>query len=130
MLKPRGMKRKPQAIDCPFCGERLPDPQLSFAVFSGEGCNGGRCKCGAGFVVDETGKAGGQALMDAQAMACDGDLDRALKLDSNKDYKVKRRAYQSQTGRFADRLQVTSIRQPVVWVLKLNEPEHSREEND
>ncbi len=70
-------------IVCPFCADMLPVAQPQDGVFSGDGCVGGRCTCGAAFVVDETGRLGGQALLDAQALLCDGDLDAALRLDSN-----------------------------------------------
>ncbi len=53
-------------VGCPFCWEWIPKPEQMIAVFSGDGCLGGRCSCGAGFVIDETGHSGGQALLDAQ----------------------------------------------------------------
>jgi hypothetical protein len=90
------------------------------AVFSGDGCLGGRCHCGAAFVVDETGHSGGQALLDAQAVACDGDLDAALALASGEDYVVETRPYQGPTAAAGlGRRQGHAHLQPKVWFVKL-----------
>jgi hypothetical protein len=59
------------------------------AVFSPEGCLAERCSCGAAYAVDETGRLGGQALLDAQAVLCDGDLQRAMTLDSGRQLDVR-----------------------------------------
>jgi hypothetical protein len=67
------------------------------------------------FVLDETGKSGGQALLDALALACDGDLDRALRLDSEKDYELKTKPLRE--SRF--RIQGHSYLAPKVWALRL-----------
>ena len=79
--------------DCAFCEERLPSLELLTKVFSTDPCFGGKCECGAGFVVDDTGHLGGQALLDAQAIACDGDLDRALTLRDDVDVEIRSRRY-------------------------------------
>lgn len=78
----RAKMRRENEIRCPFCNAPVPPPVRISAVFSGEGCLGGRCACGAAYAVDETGRLGGCALLDAQAVLCDGDLDRAMKLGS------------------------------------------------
>jgi len=110
-------------IGCPFCWEYVPTPQRKIAVFSADGALGGRCGgCGAAFVVDETGRSGGQALLDAQAVLCDGDLDKAMAMDSH-DYEVKKRAYQGPTNSVAGRPQGHGYLQPKVWFLKLKDSE-------
>lgn len=91
------------------------------AVFSGDGCLGGRCSCGAGFVIDETGHSGGQALLDAQAVACDGDLDAALALASGEDYEVETRPYQGPINTVGRQRHGHSYMQPKVWFVKLKE---------
>jgi hypothetical protein len=91
----------PPRVGCPFCLEWLPPPKQIDNVFSPEGCSGGHCACGAVFVVDETGRLGGQALLDAQALLCAGDMTRALALDASKDIEVKNRQYQEPTRGFA-----------------------------
>jgi hypothetical protein len=78
-------------IGCGFCWEWLPLPRSCREVFSGDGCVGGRCECGAVYVIDETGREGGQAQLDALAMVCDGDLDRAVRLHVDRDVELKTR---------------------------------------
>jgi len=90
-------------------------------VYSGEGALGGRCSCGAVFVLDETGRSGGQALMDAQTLACDGDLDRALKLDPKRDLEVKTKMIREQISRSGPSLPGHSYLQPKVWAIKLKD---------
>lgn len=78
---------KPEASnECPFCRGRLPSLALSHDVFTGEGRQVGRCTCGAVFAFDETGRAGGAALMDALTLLTDGDLDQAMTLEAGVDY--------------------------------------------
>jgi len=112
MKKRRRLKTPSLRAGCPFCWEWLPTAEKLTTVFSSDS-RGGRCPCGAVFVVDETGRLGGQALLDALALACDGDLDRAVKLDSKRDYEVKTRPLGPE--RLADH----SPAAPKVWAVKL-----------
>ena len=112
------MRQKAQ-VGCPFCWEWIPTPKTVFDGFSADGCLGGRCSCGVAFVVDETGHSGGQALLDAQALACGGDLDRAMKLSSGEDYEVQTRPYQGPTNTIARRRYGQGYMQPKVWFVKL-----------
>jgi hypothetical protein len=84
----RPVSRKKPPVSCPFCKELTPRPTLHMLVYSIDGARGGTCACGAAFVIDETGKNGGMALLDVLAMALDGDLDGALKLQARKDYRL------------------------------------------
>jgi hypothetical protein len=111
-MTPRKLKPKSIRAGCPFCWEWLPEAKNLTRVFSSDS-RGGRCPCGAVFVVDETGRLGGQALLDALALACDGDLDRAENLDSKKDYEVKTKPLGN--DRFADH----SPAAPKIWAVKL-----------
>jgi hypothetical protein len=117
---PRALRRKPQqvSISCAFCREPVPRPRKCRDVFSGSGRLGGRCACSAVYVIDETGRDGGRALLDAQALVCDGDLDRAVRLDTRAECKVKVRELiaRSRTGR--GRARVTGHLSPKVWFLK------------
>ncbi len=79
----------PPRINCPFCSKRLPRAETMVDLASAEGCQGGRCTCGAVFVVDDVGRFGGQALLDALTLACQGDIERALKIDAKKGFEVK-----------------------------------------
>jgi hypothetical protein len=76
-------------MPCPFCEESVPAPRRVMAVFTPDGCLAGRCPCGAVYAVDETGRLGGQALLDAQAVLCDGDLHLAMTLASGKQVDVR-----------------------------------------
>jgi hypothetical protein len=66
------------------------------AVFTPGGCLAERCSCGAVYAVDETGRLGGQALLDAQAVLCDGDLQLAMTLESGKQVDVRSRPFKTQ----------------------------------
>jgi hypothetical protein len=109
----------PPRIGCPFCWEWLPPARTLSDVFSAEGCQGGRCGCGAFFVLDLTGRSGGQALLDAQVLACDGDLERALKLDANRDFEVKTRGLREAAGKHGRQIAGHGYLEPKVWALKL-----------
>ena len=61
MAHPSERMRRAARVGCPFCWEWIPTPTQEKDVFSPEGCLGGRCTCGAVFVIDETGRLGGQA---------------------------------------------------------------------
>jgi hypothetical protein len=111
-MTPRKLKPPSLRAGCPFCWEWLPPAELLTKVFSSDS-RGGRCPCGAVYVVDETGRLGGAALLDALALACDGDLDRAEKLDSNQDYEVKTKPLGP------ERFQSHSPAAPKVWAVKL-----------
>jgi hypothetical protein len=121
MSSPIDRFRQATRVGCPFCWEWIPDPKPVFEVFSADECLGGRCSCGAAFVIDETGHSGGQALLDAQALACDGDLDAALALSSDRDYQVETRPYQAPTRGVGRRPHGHSHMQPKVWFIKLKD---------
>ena len=83
--------RKARRILCPFCKEKVPPPRRVTEVFTPDGCLAGRCACGAVYAVDETGRLGGQALLDAQTVLCDGNLEQAMSLESGKHVDVRSR---------------------------------------
>ncbi len=116
--KPGNRKRKP-TVECPFCQALLPEPEHQDQVFSGGGALGGKCACGAVFCVDETGRQGGVALLDAQALACDGDLDRALALDVQAQAQVETRPWVPLGASKLRRPRGPAYGDPHVWILKL-----------
>ena len=103
-------------VGCPFCWEWIPQPRELTGSYSGESL-GGHCACGAVYVIDETGKAGGQAVMDLLTLACDGDLERALSLESGSDYEVQTKPYQGARNTVS-RLRGHSYLAPQIWFLK------------
>jgi hypothetical protein len=116
--KKKTLKARIPRIGCPFCWEWLPRPQMLSNVFSAGSTLGGRCDCGAFFTVDETGKSGGQTLLDLQALACDGDLDRALRIQEDIDFELKTKPYQFQSDPMG-RVRGNPHLQPKIWALKL-----------
>jgi hypothetical protein len=82
-------------VGCPFCFEWIPKPRLTHHVYSPEGAKGGRCECGAAFVIDETGKSGGVALLDAQTLLCDGNTQEAATLETGVHVEVETRDYRA-----------------------------------
>ena len=108
--------RKSRQILCPFCKEQVPPPRRVMAVFTSDGCLAATCACGAVYAVDETGRLGGQALLDAQAVLCEGNLELAMTLETGKDVDVKGRRFGAQTIRGGGRLGRTSASARVWFV--------------
>ncbi len=76
---------------CPFCGEVFERPvdiptELSFFY-------GGRCRCGAVYGCDPTGRNLGEVFADTLAFARDDDWDRARELEEGKDYQIRELDY-------------------------------------
>jgi len=84
---------------CPFCGAALPRPKRR-PWNTASVLPGGRCACGATFVVDPTGRNGGQALLEALEDACGGDRERSLFLQPGRDYQELIENYDQQLHRF------------------------------
>jgi hypothetical protein len=124
----RGVARLPQLqIGCGFCWEPLPTPEVQHDVFSGEGCLGGRCACGASFVIDETGREGGRTQLDLLALLSGGDLDRALALDVAREVELKRRDLAGGTGRHGRRMPAQGQLPPKIWFARLGAPGENEE---
>ena len=119
-IKPKSerkrLKKPTYRVGCPFCFEWLPKPKKVMGVFTGDGALGGQCEqCKAFFVFEESGRLGGQAVIDLQAMASEGDLDRALKLRPGIDCEI--RSKQLSEGGFKN-----DPTKPQVWALKMGPP--------
>lgn len=106
-------------IGCGFCWESLPLPKTLQDVFTGAGCLGGRCECGAAFVVDETGREGGLARLDVMALVCDGDLERATQLDTDLEVEFKTRELSGGVGNAGRRAPVHGQLPAKVWFARL-----------
>jgi hypothetical protein len=106
-------------IGCPFCWEWLPKPTVQPRSFSGSECRGGRCSCGAFFVVDETGKSGGTAFLDVQALACDGDMDRAMALREGVDFELKTKGFRGESLTPSGSARGYSYMDPKLWAIRL-----------
>jgi hypothetical protein len=119
--KKRPLKPTLPDIGCPFCWEWLPKPAVQPRSFSGAECLGGRCECGAFFVVDETGKSGGAALLDVQAIACDGDLERATSLREGVDFELKTKGYRGESFTRSGNARGYSHMDPKLWAIKFLE---------
>lgn len=106
--------RRAARVGCPFCFEWIPEPTRVVEVYSPEGAKGGRCECGAAFVIDETGKSGGLALLDAQTLLCAGDSAEAATLETGVHVEVETREWLSPgAGRRGH-----SYLSPTVWFVR------------
>ena len=84
---------------CSFCGAALPRPKKRPSNPTSV-LPGGRCACGACFVIDATGRNGGQALLEALEDACDGDRARSQYLVPGRDYGELIENYDPQLHRY------------------------------
>jgi len=93
------LRQRGEPPACPFCGAALPRPKRrpwnTMSVMPGA-----RCACGACFVVDPTGRNGGQALLEALEDACGGDRARANLLVPGRDYEELIENYDAQLHRW------------------------------
>lgn len=113
-----GPRRRPPRPGCPFCFEELPRPEPLAGAYSMDEVLGGRClECGAWFVVDETGKSGGVAVMNLLVLLAGGDLQRALSFNRDADYQMKTVPWRGTLGRLGDR--ATGQMPPQAWAARL-----------
>ena len=68
---------------CPFCGQEIERPGIS-----GDDPDIvlGRCKCGAVYACDESGKNLGTAFVEALVFACNNDWNKAWELSEDRDF--------------------------------------------
>ena len=84
---------------CAFCGAALPRPKRR-PHDPASLLPGGSCACGACFVVDPTGRNGGNALLEALEDACGGDRERSNFLVPGRDYAELIENYDAQLHRW------------------------------
>lgn len=80
--------------ECPFCKSRVARPKSLPEELE---MQGGRCACGALYLFDETGKQGGQLLLNGLTLISDGDMDAAMTLSAGTDYELKDVGYNPRT---------------------------------
>lgn len=93
------LRQRGEPPACPFCGAALPRPKRRPGNLASL-LPGARCACGATFVVDPTGRNGGQALLEALEDACGGDRARSDFLEPGRDYQELIENYDTQLHRF------------------------------
>ncbi len=113
----RYQRKEPHAA-CPFCEEKIPRPTARESVSTDEKFDGGLCKCGAIFILDVTGKAGGVALLEALASIADGDLDAGMKLQAGVDYKLEQVSYNPRTHSLDPKRVRARFGQPLLYFCK------------
>jgi hypothetical protein len=123
MKRRQAKKLRSPKLVCPFCDDLLPEAEMRFDVFSGEGCQGGKCKCGAAYALDEIGRAGGQAILDAVAILVDGDLDRAMSLKADLDYQVESRPFTFGPARFSSGFSQPTAALPKIFAARFTKDE-------
>jgi hypothetical protein len=90
----RRFERKDTPALCPFCEQKIPRPK---ALLKGDEVKGGHCDCGALFLFDESGKTGGQIMVDGLSALCDGDIDAGMRLRIGVDCEIKDIGYRERT---------------------------------
>ena len=119
LKKKRPMRMRPIRVGCAFCWQWVPEPKRVEA--HSPNARGGICDCGVAFIVDEVGRMGGQALMDALTLACDGDLDRATQLENDIHYEARTKPVDE--GPATRRTAPGPVHSgPQVWFVKLKSP--------
>ncbi len=110
------LKRNKPSNNCGFCLRKLKKPRPREDTFSADTPLGGQCSCGAGWVIDPTGKSGGQSMLDALSIVCQGDVSRAMALTVDEDYEVKETLFKG--------LRVMkNANPPRIWAARLMEKE-------
>lgn len=104
-----------QGLRCPFCDSPVKRPNEIKNGFAD--IIGGRCKCGALYAYDPSGRALGEILMDCLAILCKGDYNKAINLEEGKDYLVKYFMYEPVLNRISVTGSFTSRRMIFVKVL-------------
>ncbi len=97
------------SLRCPFCSSPVQRPveiKNGFADILG-----GRCLCGALYAYDPSGRALGEVLMDALAILCRGDYNKAVSLEEGKDYIIKYFMYEPYLNKIAGYGSSVSARQ-------------------
>ncbi len=119
------MRKRGESPACPFCKEKVARPatlELPNTDNISLDCKGGRCSCGSIYLFDVTGREGGRLLMEGLSAICDGDLDRALSLQTDVDYQISSLGYSHRTHTIVPRVNGRSFGQAKLWFFKLLMP--------
>ena len=107
---------------CSFCRKGLPRPEprehSTISLLPG-----GRCSCGAVFVVDPTGRNGGVALLEALEDAAGGDRDKAYQMMRGRDYEELIENYDTKTHLYLPGYRGYRRGMARIYLIKLTEPE-------
>lgn len=115
----RGYKRKEPVAECLFCETKIPKPTYISDDTGPDGAQGGHCtRCGALFLTDITGRAGGQAVMDGLKLLAGGDEDAAIALRADIDYKLDGAGYNPRTHSMDPKGSAKRYGQPKLWFFK------------
>jgi len=87
------------SLRCPFCNSPVQRPdELKKGMAD---VLGGRCRCGALYAYDPSGRALGEVLMDSLAILCNGDYNKAISLEEGKDYLIRDFMYEPYLNRLS-----------------------------
>lgn len=119
MSRERRYSRKEPPAACPYCESKIPRPSPLTDEAGPDACRGGHCPvCNALYVLDETGKAGGQSLLDVLSLLCDGDLNAGLTLRAGVDYDLREVGYNPRTHSLDPRGMRRRFGLPKLWFVK------------
>jgi hypothetical protein len=113
------MKRRGEPPACPFCAQPIPRPTAIASPLGVTGYQGGSCGCGAIFLLDATGREGGQMIVDGLLHLCQGDMDRAMALRSGVDYQLEGVGYNPRMHVLEPQLIKRTFGRPRLWFFKL-----------
>ncbi len=86
-------------LRCPFCNSSVDRPdELKKGMAD---VLGGRCRCGALYAYDPSGRALGEVIMDSLAILCNGDYNKAISLEEGKDYLIRDFMYEPYLNRLS-----------------------------
>lgn|GEM_PF-771966 len=87
------------SLRCPFCNSPVQRPEELKKGMAD--VLGGRCRCGALYAYDPSGRALGEVIMDSLAILCNGDYNKAISLEEGKDYLIRDFMYEPYLNRLS-----------------------------
>lgn len=93
-------QRRSREVVCPFCDRELSRP-VTMAVTAGDARSGGRCACGALYILDETGKDVGEIMVLGLGIVADELAKTFADLVPGEDYEDVILSYDWRTHRSA-----------------------------
>jgi hypothetical protein len=114
-------KARGEPPSCPFCGKTVARPRPLELDDYGTAVPAGRCGCGTLYLLDATGREGGQLLMDGLSVLCDGDMDRAVTLAVGVDYLLEYTPYNQKLHIVEAKRRGRLFGQSKLWFIKLVE---------
>lgn len=116
----RQRRRREPAATCAFCDAEIPRPTKIDVADHSPDAKGGRCSCGALFTFDVNGKGGGEAVIEGLILLCDGDAEKAMRLEEKVHYRLRRRGYDPRSHSLVSRVKgMGGYGQPKLWFFRL-----------